>query len=217
MPPKPKFTREEIVTAALELVAEKGLEALTARELGQQLGSSARPIFTVFQSMEEVQRQLRQAAMERFDSFAEKAMHYTPAFKQFGMQMILFAQEEPRLFRLLFMTENTRARSFEDVFAQLGDTARLCVGLIERDYGLTELEAMELFRHVWIHTYGIGALCATGMCSFTEEEINEMLGHDFAAMMLRIQSGRLKEKTVIPLCVSRKSDKIRAQICRETP
>ena len=217
MPAKPQFTKEEIVAAALALVSEKGTEALTARELGLRLGSSARPIFTVFQSMEEVQRQLRQAAMERFDSFAEKAMHYTPAFKQFGMQMILFAQEEPRLFRLLFMTENTRARSFEDVFAQLGDTARLCVGLIERDYGLTELEAMELFRHVWIHTYGIGALCATGMCRFTEEEINEMLGHDFAAMMLRIQSCRLKEKTVIPLCVSRKSDKIRAQICRETP
>ena len=217
MPPKPKFTKEEIVAAALALVSEKGTEALTARELGLRLGSSARPIFTVFQSMEEVQRQLRQAAMERFDSFAEKAMHYTPAFKQFGMQMILFAQEEPRLFRLLFMTENTRARSFEDVFAQLGDTARLCVGLIERDYGLTEPEAMELFRHVWIHTYGIGALCATGMCSFTEEEINEMLGHDFAAMMLLIQSGRLKEKTVIPLRISRRSDKIRAQICRETP
>ena len=217
MPPKPKFTREEIVAAALALVSEKGVEALTARELGLRLGSSARPIFTAFQSMEEVQQQVRKAAMERFNGFAEKAMAYTPAFKQFGMQMILFAQEEPRLFRLLFMTENTRARSFEDVFAQLGDTARLCVGLIERDYGLTELEAMELFRHVWIHTYGIGALCATGMCSFTEEEINEMLGHDFAAMMLRIQSGRLKEKTVIPLCVSRKSDKIRAQICRETP
>ena len=80
MPRKPKFTKEEIVAAALALVSEKGTEALTARELGLRLGSSARPIFTVFQSMEEVQRQLRQAAMERFDSFAEKAMHYTPPF-----------------------------------------------------------------------------------------------------------------------------------------
>ena len=199
MPPKPKFTKEEIVAAALALVSEKGTEALTARELGLRLGSSARPIFTVFQSMEEVQRQLRQAAMERFDSFAEKAMHYTPAFKQFGMQMILFAKEEPRLFRLLFMTENDRARSFEDVLAELGGTALLCIRLIERDYGLTEQEAMELFRHVWIHTYGIGALCATGMCSFSEEEINGMLGHAFLAMMLLIKSGKLQEKTVTPV------------------
>lgn len=198
MPPKPKFTKEEIVAAALALVSEKGVEALTARELGLRLGSSARPIFTAFQSMEEVQQQVRKAAMERFNGFAEKAMAYTPAFKQFGMQMILFAQEEPRLFRLLFMMESAQARSFEDVFAELGGTARLCIGLIERDYGLTGPEAMELFRHVWIHTYGIGALCATGMCSFTGEEINGMLGHDFAAMMLLIKSGKLKEKTVTP-------------------
>lgn len=199
MPPKPKFTREEIVAAALALVSEKGMEALTARELGLRLGSSPRPIFTVFQSMEEVQQQLRQAAMERFNSFAEKAVHYTPAFKQFGMQMILFAQEEPRLFRLLFMSENDRARSFDELLSDLGETTRLCIRLIEKDYGLTEQDAKQLFRHVWVHTFGIGALCAAGMCSFTGEEINEMLGHDFAAMMLLIRSGRLDERTVTPV------------------
>ena len=47
MPPKPKFTKEEIVAAALELVSANGIEALTARELSAYLGSSARPIFTV--------------------------------------------------------------------------------------------------------------------------------------------------------------------------
>ena len=48
MPPKPKFTREEVVDKAIELIKDKGIEALTARELGAKLGSSARPIFTVF-------------------------------------------------------------------------------------------------------------------------------------------------------------------------
>ena len=66
MPPKPKFTKEEIVEAALALVSERGMEALTARDLGERLGSSARPIFTVFRSMEEVQQETRKAAMERF-------------------------------------------------------------------------------------------------------------------------------------------------------
>ena len=40
MPPKPRFTREEIVAAALDIVSRKGIEALTARELGEALGSS---------------------------------------------------------------------------------------------------------------------------------------------------------------------------------
>ena len=37
MPPKPKFTREEIVQTALEVVSRKGVEALTAKELGDAL------------------------------------------------------------------------------------------------------------------------------------------------------------------------------------
>lgn len=41
MPPKPKFTKEEIVQAALDVVSRKGVEALTAKELGDAL--AARP------------------------------------------------------------------------------------------------------------------------------------------------------------------------------
>ena len=62
MPPRPKFSREEIVEAALRVVSEKGVEALTAKALGDALGSSARPIFTVFRSMKEVQDEVRAAA-----------------------------------------------------------------------------------------------------------------------------------------------------------
>ena len=51
MPPKAKFTPEEILRAALDITREHGIGAVTARELGNRLGSSARPIFTVFKSI----------------------------------------------------------------------------------------------------------------------------------------------------------------------
>ena len=73
MPPKPKFTREEIIEAALQLVSERGMAALTARDLGERLGSSARPIFTLFKNMEEVQQEVRKAAINRFNDFALRA------------------------------------------------------------------------------------------------------------------------------------------------
>ena len=57
MPPSPKFTRDEIVAAALQVVSERGKEALSAREVAAVLGSSARPIFTVFSNMEELQQE----------------------------------------------------------------------------------------------------------------------------------------------------------------
>ena len=198
MPPKPKFTKEEIVTAALELVSEKGIEALTARELGVRLGSSARPIFTVFNFMDEVQEEVRAAALKRFESYAEKAMHYTPVFKQVGMQMILFAIEEPKLYQLVYMSENAGATDFEGITQQLGDVAQLCVDVIQRDYGLSAEDAKTLFEHVWIYTFGIGALCATGMCRFSQDEIIQMLGQDFMAMLFYAKSGRMNMPTPIP-------------------
>ncbi|MBQ4601117.1 MAG: TetR/AcrR family transcriptional regulator [Oscillospiraceae bacterium] len=198
MPPKPKFTKEEIVAAALELVSEKGMEALTSRDLGARLGSSARPIFTVFSSMEEVQQAVRKAALVRFEEFAEKAVHYKPAFKQFGMQMILFARSEPKLYQLIWMSENREARSFDDVFPELGEVATVCVDVISRDYGLCYEEAMALFKQVWIFTFGIGAMCAAKVCHFSFEEINRLLGLEFMSMLMFIKSGRLNQPTPVP-------------------
>lgn len=190
MPPKPKHTREEIVAAALDIVARKGLEALTAKALGQALHTSATPIFTVFRSMQEVQEAVKTAAMARFASYAHRAGAAMPVFKQVGMQMILFAKEEPRLYQLLFMAQNRDVRSFGDIYAHLGTVADECLAAIRRDYGLSAADAKTLFEHAWIHTYGIATLCATGMCDFSGEQISGMLTQDFTAMMLLLTAGK---------------------------
>lgn len=189
MPPKPKFTREEIVQTALDVVSRKGVEALTAKKLGDALGSSARPIFTVFTSMKEVQDAVRAAAMRRFESFAEQRLPGMPLFKQVGMRMVLFGAREPKLYQLLFMQENRNAVSFDDVFGELGPTAETCIALIRETYSLSETEARLLFENVWIYTFGVGALCATRVCHFSEEKLGEMLSTEFQAMMLLVKTG----------------------------
>jgi len=194
MPPKPKFTKEKIVQTALEIVSKKGVEALTAKELGDALGSSTRPIFTVFNSMKEVQNEVRAAAMCRFENFAEKKLPDMPLFKQVGMQMVLFGAKEPKLYQLLFMQENRNAVSFDDVFGELGPTAETCIGLIRDEYGMSETDAKRLFENVWIYTFGVGALCATRVCHFSEEKLGEMLSTEFQAMMLLVKSKAGEEK-----------------------
>ena len=189
MPPKPKFTKEEIVQTALDVVSRKGVEALTAKELGSALGSSARPIFTVFSSMKEVQDEVRAAAMRRFEGFAEQKLPDMPLFMQVGMQMVLFGAKEPKLYQLLFMQENRSAVSFDDVFGELGPTAETCIGLIRDEYGMSEAKAKLLFENVWIYTFGVGALCATRVCHFSEEMLGRMLSTEFQAMMLFVKNG----------------------------
>lgn len=188
MPPKAKFSREQITKAALSVVSEKGAQALTAKELGVALGTSTTPIFTVFNSMQEVQDAVMLAAMERFEEYAHKAAHLGPVFKQVGMQMILFAKEEPKLYQLICMSSISEAQTFDDIYAHLGSVADECLNVLQKDYDLSKDNAKTLFEHVWIHTFGIGALCATGVCDFSHEQIAEMLTQDFTAMMMLMKS-----------------------------
>lgn len=41
MPPKAKFTKQQITEAGLEIIRTEGMENLTARALGKKLGSSS--------------------------------------------------------------------------------------------------------------------------------------------------------------------------------
>lgn len=206
MPPKAKYTREEIVNIALDLVAARGIDALNARNLAAALGTSTRPVFTAFRNMGELTGEVYAAAMARFDEYAGRTDRSAPAFKSVGMQMILFASEQPRLFQLLFMSDRflpqdgsqlqpndwsrPSASSFEDLFERLGNTRRLCLEYIKRDYGLDEKEAGLLFRFTWLFTYGICALIAKGVCSYNEKEVSEMLSVEFRSVMSLILSGK---------------------------
>ena len=196
MPPKAKFTKEQITKAALCVVSEKGAQALTAKELGAALGTSTTPIFTVFNSMQEVQDAVMLAAMERFEEYAHKAAHLGPVFKQIGMQMILFAKEEPKLYQLIFMSSISEAQTFDDIYAHLGSVADECLDVLQKDYDLSKDNAKTLFEHVWIHTFGIGALCATGVCDFSHEQIAQMLTQDFTAMMMLMKSGKPSQESI---------------------
>ncbi len=183
MPPKAKFTRDEIINAALSIVKTEGFDALTSRALGLKLGSSARPVFTVFRNMEEVEEAVTEAAKALYKQYIQKGLTDTPAFKGAGTQYILFSINEPKLFQLLFMTEHNRIpdlssvlplieESYEEVFLSITDT-----------YGLNKESAEKLYRHLWIYTHGIATLCATKMYRFTVAEISQMMSEVFISLL----------------------------------
>jgi len=193
MPPKVKYSKEMFIHAAIEIVREKGMAAVTARELGNKLGCSSRPVFTAFQNMEEVQHEVILEAKKRLDSYLGIAEGFELEFKKIGMQMIKFAIEEPNLFKIVFTDEKPEPRSFEELKKDLGRFYEYSIEVCMKDYGLDKAGAERLFERLWIHSYGIGMLCATRMCVFTEEEIAAKLGEEFYATILLIKSGRLSE------------------------
>lgn len=188
MPPKAKFSRKEIIDKALEVVRESGEGALTARSLGEKLGSSARPIFTVFSSMEEVAREVYAAATAVYNGYVKEGLTETPAFKGVGRAYIRFAAEEPKLFRLLFMKEQPSKPDKNHILAVLDENSDAILKSIQDGYGLSRENSEELYLHLWIYSHGIAVLIATNVCAFSETEISDMLTVVFIGLLKKIKS-----------------------------
>jgi len=89
MPPKAKFTKEQVVQAAMALIREGS--PVTARELGAKLGSSARPIFTVFSGMNEVNDAVCAYANAVYGDYVRNGLREEKAFRGVGKAYIRFA------------------------------------------------------------------------------------------------------------------------------
>ncbi len=187
MPPKAKFTKEQITKAALEIVRAENFESLTARALGNKLGSSACPIFTVFENMEEVQQAVLEDMKGVYKEYVERGLADNPAFKGVGTQYILFAIKEPKLFQILFMSEQARPSGIDNVLPMIDESYDKILASIIREYGMEEKDAERLYKHLWIYTHGIASLCATKMCHFTGEEISEMITEVFISLLKKMK------------------------------
>ena len=97
MAPKNKFTKEEMVEAALRVVRANGIDALTAKTMADALGTSTQPIFTAFGSMDGIKKEVYAAAIRVYDRYTEAGLQERIPFFGVGMQYIRFAREEPEL------------------------------------------------------------------------------------------------------------------------
>ena len=186
MPPKAKFTREDVADAAFALVREQGSDTLTARSLAARLGSSPKPIFGLFSSMEEVKKAVIQKAQALFSARIgqEMAEGRFPPYKASGMAYIRFAQEERHLFQLLYM----RDRSGEPPMEEDPNTA-LMIQLIQKGTGLSKENAWLLHLETWIFVHGIATMVATSYLDWQEDFISSSLTDLYEGLKSRFQKG----------------------------
>ncbi len=188
MPPKAKFTKNEIVKAALKIVEREGIDYLTARSLGNELKSSARPIFTVFSGMSEVYKAVIEEANAVYGEYVEEGLKEELPFKGVGTKYIKFADKRPKLFQLLFMKEREEYTDKFNVLQGIEKHYDKIMNSIEENYGLNKKNSENLYLHLWIYTHGIAVLTATKVCIFTESQISNMLTEVFLSLLRNLKS-----------------------------
>lgn len=193
MPRSFLFTREQIVQAALELTREGGIDAVTARALGARLGTSTKPIFGLFRSMEEVQHEVLTAADAVYHDYlrAHMAQGNYPPYKASGMAYIRFAKEERELFKLLFMRDRTGEMPAED--PQLEEIYRL----ISEKTGLSAEAARALHLEMWVFVHGFATMVATSYLdwfAWDEALISRALTDAYRGLICRFLEGSERGK-----------------------
>lgn len=173
MPPKPKFSKTELIDAAFNIVRTNGISNLTSRKLGESLGSSSRIVFTAFENMEEVQQEVINLANKLYQEYIQEDIRSEkyPMYKASGMAYIRFAREEKELFKLLFMRDRTNSD-----FEQETEEVAPLVQIIQKSTGLDESDARLLHMEMWMFVHGVATTIATSYCpNWDMELISKML------------------------------------------
>ncbi len=181
MPRNYKFTREEIIKAAVGLVREKGFSSLTARSLSGALNSSSKPIFSVFNNMESLQKEVIKKADEIYNAYLSEKMKESkyPPYKASGMAYIRFAKEERELFKLLFM----RDRSAEEI-PENKEEIRPIIDIIMKNLKIGEEKAYKFHMEMWVFVHGIAAMISTGFLNWSEEFTSKALTDAYSGLKL---------------------------------
>ena len=183
MPRSAFFSREAIAEAGLEVIRRYGVDALTARALGKQLGCSLSPIFTVFKDMDEIHTAVRQAAAALFADYVRDVHDYQPAFKEYGMRLIRFAKQEQNIFQLFLEQGNSLLEN-----APL--MALKCLDEIKESYQLNDDQVLILYRQLWAFTCGIAVLATQSPEDYPEELISGMISTQFISTLSFLKSGK---------------------------
>ena len=172
MPPRVKFTKEEIVEAALRVTREGGIDSLTARSLAAELGASTRPMFTYFETVDELKHEVYEAAKGIYKTYIERGLAEPVPFLGVGQNTIRFAREEPELFRLLFLQKPDGADGgAAEALAFSQDLVRDSIMGI---YKMDAYEADCYYRNLWLIAFSFCAMIAAGECPYTDEQMSAM-------------------------------------------
>lgn len=173
MPPKVRFRKEEIAAAALEIARKQGIDAVTAREVAKKLGVSVGPIFTWYETMEQLKADVHAQARHLYREYIERGLAGPVPFLGVGQQYLRFAKDEPELYRLLFLRrpDSVSGGAMEALkFSQ--DLARES---LMRIYHMEAWMADCYFRDLWLVVFSFATLIVTDDCPYTDEEMSAVL------------------------------------------
>jgi AcrR family transcriptional regulator len=183
MPPKTKFTKEEVVAIAFETVRKHGWDGLSARYIADMLNSSTMPVYSHFRSMRDLEDEVVRKAYELILEYAD-GVDTGDAWLDMSVGYVRFARDEGPLFRALTDERHVELRRRYRMIALAKSGEKL------KDYvpfqGLSEDQIEDVRFKQIIFTYGLASIVnlSGARDDVSDERITELL-QDMGRMLIR--------------------------------
>ncbi len=159
MPPKQRFSQQEVIEAAFQVVRKKGWQGFSARTIANELNSSTRPIYDYFDSMEHIETEVVKKILAYFIDFLRQARTGDTWLDQ-ALGYVLFAGEEKHLFRCINDEKHTpiQKQFARQHWVTLGEE----LAADERFKDLPDESRHRIRAARWIMIHGLSCLISNG-------------------------------------------------------
>jgi AcrR family transcriptional regulator len=191
--------RDDILKAALRLVEEKGVAAVTMREVAGALGYSATAIYQHFQNKEDLLLTLKLQAGDLLTEAMEQARHEPTLAEQLyamGHAYVRFGLDNPTYYRLIFQDTESSLSPTEEQMARLRRSWTIMRDTLKAwlaELGVRGVDVDQEAHVLWAMGHGVTSLALAGRFPFEDRKKIFAL---FDISARRWGQGLIKEKPV---------------------
>ena len=169
MPAVVELSKDKIVKVAVKMVNEKGWDTINARSLAARLGVSTKPLYRIYTNMDQIKEDIYNEIARQYDEFLTSRIDNKKALLTLCIAYVEFALEYKNLFISLFLSNNLKWQSIENVLDEKWNQSAI-INLVNK-HGFTFEEAKNLFMNMWLYANGLATLIATNDITMDEKEV----------------------------------------------
>lgn len=169
MPAIVEISKEKIINVAVKMVMEDGWDSINARSLAKELGVSTKPLYRIYKNMDEIKQDIITEISNQYDKFLTSRIDNKKALLTLCIAYVEFAVEYKNLFISLFLSNNLKWKSIENVLDEKWNQGTI-INLVNK-HGYSFEEAKALFMNMWLYANGLATLIATNEITLDDKEI----------------------------------------------
>jgi AcrR family transcriptional regulator len=168
-PDSPLELRDACIVAAQEIIAERGLENLSLREVSRKLGVSHQAPYKHYPSRDHLLAEVMRRCFQRFAAHLDARTRFDDPeqdLESLGVQYLSYAQEHSLEYRLMFSTTWPESAEQLELVSDATHAFDVLRGVLKRMHGegseareLVELDAL----YIWSTMHGLAGVM-NGQC-----------------------------------------------------